>query len=100
MELKFKTERSFAFSGGDITGEPVGIHIIKSGWRQPDLYHVILEHGDTETVESHLLDKNQIEEKFGIIIDNEEDLGKLIHDNPNDMELGKAIRLHYLKNLK
>jgi hypothetical protein len=99
MELKFKTERSFAFSGGDITGEPIGIHIIKSGWRQPDLYHVILEHGDTESVENHLLSREQIKEKWNFELPEDEDFGRMIHMIPNDAELGKSMRLLYLKNL-
>jgi hypothetical protein len=99
-KLKFKTERSFAYSGGDTTGEPVGIHIIKSGWRQPTLYHVLIEHGDTDQADHHILSIEQIEEKFGVVIGDEMDFGQMIKEIPNDMELGKALRLHYLKNLK
>jgi hypothetical protein len=99
-ELNFKIQRSFAYSGGDQNGEPIGIHIIKSGWRNPDLYHIIIEHGDTEMQDHFLMSAEHIQENFSIFLDQEEDLGKLIFDNPNDQELGKAIRLHYLKNLK
>jgi hypothetical protein len=99
-KLKFKTERSFAYSGGDTTGEPVGIHIIKSGWRQPVLYHVIIEFGDMDKADHHILSVEQIKEQWGIEIEDDRDYGQMIMTIPNDSELGKEMRLHYLKNLK
>lgn len=99
-KLKFKIERSFAYSGGDVTGEPVGIHIIKSNWRNPVLYHVLLEFGDMDQTDHALLSAEQIESEWGIVLDDEKDLGQMIKEIPNDSELGKEMRLHYLKNLK
>jgi hypothetical protein len=94
----FKIERSFAYSGGDQNGEPIAIHIIKSNWTNPDLYHVIIEFGDYDSADHHLLSKEQIQEKFGIELGEDSDFGKMVHNMPNDMELGKAMRLEYIKN--
>jgi hypothetical protein len=98
IKTKFKIEKTFAYSGGDQNGEPIGIHIIQSGWRKPVMYHVLIEHGDIERTDLHLLTREQIQEKFDIAFDEGADLGKMVRDIPNDMELGKAIRLEYIKN--
>jgi hypothetical protein len=94
----FKIQKSFAYTGGDQNGEPIGIHIIQSNWTRPTLYHVLIEHGDIEVTDVHLLNREQIQEKFDITFDEDADLGKMVRDIPNDMELGKAIRLEYIKN--
>jgi len=100
MEQKpnFKVMKSFAYSGGDINGEPIGIHIIKSGWRNPDLYHVIIEHGDTEQQDYLILSKEHLLEQLGISLGDEKDFGEMVHTIPNDMELGKAIREYFKKD--
>ncbi len=95
----FKIHKTFAYSGGD-QFEPIGIHIIRSGWSNPALYHVLLEFGDYETTDHYLLMKEQIKEKWNIEFEDLNDLGTLIKSTPNDMELGKAIRLEYIKNQK
>jgi hypothetical protein len=38
------------------------------------------------------LTREQIQEKFDIAFDEGADLGKMVRDIPNDMELGKIIR--------
>jgi hypothetical protein len=94
----FKIQRFFAYSGGDQNGEPIGIHIIQSNWTRPTLYHVLIEHGDIEVTDVHLLNREQIKEQFGIEFGEDLDFGKLVRNMPNDMELGKAMRLEYIKN--
>lgn len=94
----FKIERSFAYSGGDQSGEPIGIHIIKSGWRNPTMYHVLIEFGDMEQTDYHFLSNEQIEEKFAIQLGEDLDFSEIVKSNPNDMELGKIIRLEHIKN--
>jgi hypothetical protein len=96
----FKIKKSFSYSGGDQNGEPIGIHILRSGWESPTLYHVLIEFGDFEKTDHHLLTKEQIKEKWNIEFEDLIDLGNLIKSIPNDMELGKSIRLEYIKNQK
>jgi hypothetical protein len=97
IKQNFKIERSFAYSGGDQTGEPIGIHIIKSGWRFPDMYHVLIEYGDFEQTDYQLLTREQIEGKYNLILGEDLDFTKIIKENPNDMELGKIIRSEHIK---
>lgn len=98
--LNFKIQKSFAYSGGDQNGEPIGIHIIRSGWNNPIMYHVLLEFGDYDTTDHHLLTKEQIKEKWNIELEDEVNFSELIMSTPNDMELGKLVRLEYTKNQK
>jgi hypothetical protein len=74
---------------GYIKGEPIAIRIIPSGWK--DSYHVIVEFGDSENFDTHFLTKDQIWTKFGIEV-KDDNLSEIIHNNPNDYDLGKTIR--------
>jgi hypothetical protein len=78
--------------------EPLAIHIIKSGWSKPQLYHVLVEFGDMMETTYHTLEAEQIAEKFGINIeDSFKDLPvvfrkSILRQKPNDSDLGKYIR--------
>ena len=83
--------------------EPLCIHVLRSGWSQPQLYHVLVEFGDRMDTTHHLLEASQIEEMFGI------DVKKSFKNTPvifrkdtiqkhvNDMDLGKHIRATFNK---
>jgi hypothetical protein len=78
--------------------EPIWLHILESGWGKPQLYHVIVEHGDIMRVDNHLLDSPQILEKFGIDVEmsyiNKPIVlrRKQVIQIGNDQELGNTIR--------
>lgn len=95
----FKIKKTFAYSGGD-QFEPIGIHIIESGWSNPVLYHVLIEFGDYDTADHHLMTKEQIKEKWNLDFEDNLNFSELIRTTPNDQELGKLIRLEYNKNQK
>jgi hypothetical protein len=84
-----KVKPIIAFAGG-VEDEPIGITIVPSGWLHQ--YHVIVEFGDSDDWNHYYMNKEQILQKFGIEVP-DMNLKKLIHDNPNDMTLGKAIRI-------
>lgn len=92
----FKIHKAFAYSGGDIS-EPIGIHIIKSGWCNPQLYHVLIEFGDMDQTDHYLLSKEQIQEKWNLEFDEYLNFSEIVKSIPNDQELGKFIRLQYTK---
>ena len=78
--------------------EPLCIHILKSGWSQPQLYHVLVEFGDMMETTYHTLEASQITNMFGIDIEKtfinraiviRKDL---IVKIPNDTELGTTVR--------
>lgn len=46
--------------------EPLCIHVLKSGWSNPQLYHVLVEFGDRMETTVHLLEASQIKEMFNI----------------------------------
>lgn len=79
-------------------GEPLAIHVVKSGWSSPQLYHVLVEFGDRMETTYHTLEAGQISTMFGINIeDSFKDLPvvfrkSVIKQNPNDSDLGKFIR--------
>ena len=78
--------------------EPLCIHILRSGWSNPQLYHVLVEFGDRMETTYHTLEAGQISEMFDIDVDKsfvntpivfrKDSIRKL----GNDMELGKHIR--------
>jgi len=80
----------FAFSGG-VKDEPIGITIVPSGWSKPQMYHVIVEFGDSSDWDTHFMDADQIMKKFGVEVP-QLNLRKMAHDLPNNMDLGKAVR--------
>lgn len=87
-----------------INGEPIAIHLIKSGWSNPQTYHVIVEFGDMEQTDySGVLTMEQIEDKFGFpkgsIKDYEDGLANYVRNLPNDQELGRSFRKS-VSNLK
>lgn len=98
MENKIKegiTLPSLTFYEPD---EPVCFVITKSGWSRPQLYHVLIEHGDIMRTDYHCLEAEQIKEKFGIDV-----LGAYLNKPivirkkdsmicPNDGDFGKLIR--------
>ena len=80
-----------------VTGEPLGIRIIPSGWTNPRMYHVLVEWGDRDETDYHFLDADQIKDRMDIDI-NEKDFYSYIvtmedlKQTPNDYELGNSIR--------
>ncbi len=46
--------------------EPLAVHILRSGWSNPQLYHVLVEFGDRMETTVHLLEASQIKELFSI----------------------------------
>jgi hypothetical protein len=78
--------------------EPLCIHILRSGWSKPQLYHVLVEFGDRMETTVHLLEASQIEDMFGIDIDKSFENTPLVFRKEtikklgNDMELGKHVR--------
>jgi hypothetical protein len=78
--------------------EPLGVHIIRSGWSEPQLYHVLTEFGDRMETTYNTLEASQIKEMFSI--DVEESFLNTpivfrkdgIRHLANDMELGKHVR--------
>jgi len=78
--------------------EPLCIHVLKSGWSNPQLYHVLVEFGDRMETTYHAMEANQILEMFSINVENsyrntpyvirKDAVNKL----PNDNELGKHLR--------
>ena len=85
-----KVKPIFAFAGG-VEGEPIGITIVPSGWVNPQMYHVIVEFGDSDDWNTHFMTADQILQRFGIEVP-DVNLRKLSIDEPNDMSFGKAIR--------
>ena len=82
-----------------INDEPIQMHIIKSGWGNPEMFHVLVEFGDMEQTDYHFMSREQIKERFDIEF-NEVDFVNLIKETSNDMELGKKIRLIYATDRK
>ena len=78
--------------------EPLAIHVIKSGWSRPQIYHVLVEFGDMMQTTHHELEAGQILEMFGINVEESfQDLPvvfrkSVIKQNHNDSDLGKFIR--------
>jgi hypothetical protein len=78
--------------------EPYAVYIMKSGWSKPQLYHVLVEHGDIMQTDHQLLEASQVQEKFGIDVEfaylNRPIVirRKQAIDTPNDQEFGKAVR--------
>ena len=73
--------------------EPVAFRFVRSGWTNPTMYHVILEHGDFESADyKGLMSEEQIKETYGIEISGNLDIKDLVKQFPNNMELGNAIR--------
>ena len=81
---------------GEYDGEPIALHIIKSGWA--DAYHIIVEWGDMEEVDfTSCVSRESIIQKYGIDVNNlfpktiivDEEFAKRY---PNDYELGTKIR--------
>jgi hypothetical protein len=76
---------------GCVEGEPIIVRIIPSSWK--DLYHVIMEFGDSEDAGHQILDANQIKSELGIEIEYINlPLSTIVKSNPNDFELGSKIR--------
>ena len=50
--------------------EPIQIHIFKSGWSKPQLYHTVIEYGEYETTDHRLLTLEQINEIYGVDLTN------------------------------
>ena len=78
--------------------EPLCIHILRSGWSNPQLYHVLVEFGDRMETTYHTLEAPQIQEMFNIDVNKSFEntpivfRKEVIHKIGNDMELGKHIR--------
>ncbi len=86
-----------ALSFGD-REEPLCIHILKSGWGHPQLYHVLVEFGDEMQTTYHTLEASQITDMFGIDVEKSFTNRPIvirkdtIAKTPNDGYLGKTIR--------
>ena len=76
------------------TDEPMQFHIIKSGWGNPQMFHVLIEFGDMEQTDYHFMSKEQIKESFDIEF-TEIDFVEIVKEFPNDTELGEKIRSIY-----
>lgn len=85
-----KVKPIFAFAGG-VPDEPIGITIVPSGWSNPQMYHVIVEFGDSDDWNTHFMNADQILHRFGIEIP-DVSLHQMAIKEPNDMSFGKAIR--------
>jgi len=92
-KLETKTFTQFC-TNVTIKDEPIQMHIVKSGWGKPQMYHVLVEFGDMEQTDYHFMSKEQIKERWELEFD-EVDFVEMIKEYPNDMELGKKIRLIY-----
>jgi hypothetical protein len=98
LKLETKTFTQFC-TNVTIKDEPIQIHIIKSGWSKPQMFHVLVEFGDIEQTDYHFMTKEQIKERWDLEF-NEVDFVNIIKESPNDMELGKKIRLIYTTDRK
>lgn len=84
-----------------VVDDPIAVKIIPSGWSNPQMYHVIVEWGDMDQADHHLLDADQIKEQMGIEV-NEEDFAatviskKFVNQHPNNYDLGETIRKPFL----
>lgn len=98
-EVKFEwiVKPEFCLNGTLTIDEPMQIHVVKSGWSRPQMYHVLVEFGDMEQTDYHFMDSDQIKERFGVEVDLKT-LDEMIKDHPNDMELGNTLRRHKNKN--
>jgi len=74
--------------------EPYAIRFVKSGWGNPDLYHVIREFGDMDNSEYvGTLSIEQIQDQFRIDVTIQNaSLLNIIRSEPNDQSLGRKIR--------
>lgn len=78
--------------------EPLCIQILKSGWSNPQLYHVLVEFGDRMETTYHTLESNQIQDMFGINVEESfTDVVTILKrtdilQSPNDSDLGRLIR--------
>jgi hypothetical protein len=97
-KLEMKTFTQFC-TNVTIKDEPFQMHIVKSGWGKPQMYHVLVEFGDMEQTDYHFMSKEQIKKRWGLEFD-EVDFVEMVKEYPNDMELGKKIRLIYTTDRK
>ena len=80
--------------------EPIAFRFVRSGWSRPQTFHVLIEFGDySDTTYKGLMTAEQIKEEYGIDMPSSEELNltKLDEANPNNMDMGKAIRSLVLK---
>ena len=50
-----------------ISGEPIRVLILESGWKtSPAMYHVLEEHGDREQTDYYFLSAEQISTRYGV----------------------------------
>jgi len=50
-------------------GEPLCLKILKSGWCIPQMYHVIIEHGDMDEHQTYLYSAKKIKELYDINVE-------------------------------
>ena len=80
--------------------EPIAFRFVRSGWSRPQTFHVLIEFGDySDTTYKVLMTGEQIKEEYGIDMPSADEmtLTKIDKDNPNNMDMGKAIRSLVLK---
>jgi len=85
-----------------IDDEPVCVKIIPSGWSEPRMYHLLIEHGDYEKTDYHFVNSDQLKSDFGIDLDEKAFHSYIItpeevNETPNDFELGDKIRRKLIK---
>ena len=88
-----------------VTGEPLGIRIIPSGWTNPRMYHVLVEWGERDETDYHFLDAEQIKEQMDIDISEKDFVSYIVTnvellEHPNNYDLGSTIRTALFKNDK
>lgn len=98
QKIDMKLANLFYINGTN-EDEPIQFHIIKSGWGNPQMFHVLFEFGDYEQTDYHFMSKEQIKERFDIEF-NEIDFVETVKEFSNDMELGKKIRSIYTTDRK